>query len=121
MSQSKRRLRTDFTPGEARAGIAWLCGFALVSVLVEVGTLGTLWGVPSIVAAGVLGAVWTKGAGLWSSKSKVLPTLTWVTGYALLYLGPEVTRELMREHYIPALILLAAGIAGGMWPMLRAK
>ncbi|KAA8738438.1 hypothetical protein [Corynebacterium tuscaniense] len=115
--------RTDFTPGEARAGITWLSVGALVTLLVEVGSLDKLWGIPAIVAAWVLGGVGTKTGRLWTSKSTIalVPTWTWLVGLALLYMGPDVTRELLRTHHLPALLLLAAGTAGGIWPLLRDK
>ena len=115
--------RTDFTPAEARAGITWLSVGALVALLVEVGSLDVLWGIPAIIAAWVLGGVGTKTGRLWSQKSIIafVPTLTWLVGLVLLYIGPEVTRELLRTHHSQALLLLVAGTAGGIWPLLRAK
>lgn len=121
--QQQPQPRTDFTPGEARAGIAWISVGALVALLVEVGSLDKLWGIPAIIAAAVLGGVGTKTGRLWTSKSIIalVPTFTWLAGLALLYVGPDVTRELLRTHYIPALLLLAVGVAGGVWPLLRGK
>ena len=115
--------RTDYTASEARWGIGWILGFAVMSALIQITSIDLAWGIPSVIAAGFFGAVWTKTARLWTSKSVVvlLPTVFWVGSFTLFFFGVEVTRALLAEHCIRAIALLSAGIIGGIWPLARSR
>lgn len=120
----QRRIRTDFTVAEARSGIAWLSAGALVMVLVEVASISTLYGVPSILAAAALGAVLTRTARLWvrgADSLALVPLGAWIIGFALLALGPEVTAAMIAENKIRCAVLLAAACVGGVWPIVARK
>lgn len=114
------QVRTDFTAAEARTGLTWLSVGAGMAVLVEVASISTLYGVPSILAAAGLGAVFTRTALLWVRDRRLLalvPLLAWICGFALLALGPEVTAAMVAENKIRCAVLLAAACGGGVWPI----
>ncbi|WKK61278.1 hypothetical protein QYQ98_09735 [Corynebacterium sp. P3-F1] len=116
--------RTDFTAAEACSGIAWLSAGALVMVLVEVASISTLYGIPSMLAAAGLGAVLTRTARLWvrgANALALLPLGAWIIGFALLALGPEVTAAMIAENKIRCAVLFAAACGGGVWPILARK
>lgn len=116
--------RTDFSPAEARSGLMWLSVGAVGSGLVEVASISSLYGVPSILAAAGLGAVFTRTALLWT-RGRVLgaliPLLAWICGFLLLAVGPEVTAAIIAEYKIRCVILLAAACAGAVWPIVARK
>ena len=120
-----REVRTDFTAAEARSGIMWLSAGALVMVLVEVASISTLYGIPSILAAAGLGAVLTRTARLWvrngNSLLPLVPLAAWIIGFALLALGPEVTSAMVAENKIRCAVLFAAACGGGVWPIVARK
>lgn len=102
-------VRDDFTRREAIAGLVWLSIGALVSLVLEAVYLNWLW----VVAALLFNAVVTKTARLWSSKWALLPLAVWVAGFfASLALLPPTGWSL---------VLLVAGIVGGVWPLVRRK
>ena len=116
--------RTDFSPAEARSGLAWLSVGAGVMVLVEVASISTLYGVPSILAAAFLGAVLTRTSLLWTRGQKLpalVPLLVWICCFALLAVGPEVTAAIVAENKIRCGLLLAAACAGAVWPIAARK
>lgn len=102
-------VRDDFTRREAIAGLVWLSIGALVSLVLEAVYLNWLW----VVAALLFNAVVTKTARLWSSKWALLPLAVWVAGFfvSLALLPPTGW----------SLVLLVAGIVGGVWPLVRRK
>lgn len=116
--------RTQFHPGEARTGLTWLSVGAGMAGLVEVASISSAYGVPSILAAAGLGAVFTRTALLWVGKHTLralVPLIAWLCVFALLALGPEVTATLIDEHKIRSAILLAAACGGGVWPIVARK
>lgn len=119
-----REVRTDFTAAEARSGIMWLSAGALVMVLVEVASISTLYGIPSILAAAVLGAVLTRTALLWvrdRTLRALVPLVVWICGFVLLAIGPEVTQAMVAENKIRCAVLLAAASGGAVWPIVARK
>lgn len=102
-------VRDDFTRREAIAGLVWLSIGALVSLVLEAVYLNWLW----VVAALLFNAVVTKTARLWSRKWALLPLAVWVAGFfvSLALLPPTGW----------SLALLLAGVAGGVWPLIRSK
>lgn len=116
--------RSDFTPAEARSGLTWLSVGAGMMGLVEVASISVLYGVPSILAAGFLGAVLTRTALLWTRGRKLpalVPLLVWISCFALLAVGPEVTAAIVAENKIRCGLLLAAACAGAVWPIATRK
>ncbi|MDK8626474.1 hypothetical protein [Corynebacterium appendicis] len=116
--------RTDFTPAEARSGLTWLSVGAGMAGLVEVASISVLYGVASILAAGLLGAVFTRTALLWTRGRRLpalVPLLVWICSFVLLAVGPEVTAAIVAENKIRCGLLLAAACAGGVWPIVARK
>lgn len=116
--------RNDFTPAEARSGLTWLSVGAGMTGLVEVASISVLYGVPSILAATVLGAVLTRTSLLWTRGQKLpalVPLLVWICLFGLLAVGPEVTAAIVAENKIRCGLLLAAACAGGVWPIVARK
>ena len=116
--------RTDFSPAEARSGLMWLSVGAVGSGLVEVASISSLYGVPSILAAAGLGAVFTRTALLWTRGRRLpaaVPLLVWICSFVLLAVGPEVTAAIVAENKIRCGLLLAAACAGGVWPIVARK
>lgn len=92
--------------------------------LVEVASISVLHGVPSILAAGLLGAVLTRTALLWTRGRRLpaaVPLLVWICSFVLLAVGPEVTAAIVAENKIRCGLLLAAACAGGVWPIVARK
>lgn len=102
-------VRDDFSRGEAVAGLVWLSIGAAVSLLLEVVYLNWIW----VVAALLFNAVLTKTARLWSQRHALLPLGVWAVAFfvSLAVLPPTGW----------SFALLFAGVAGGVWPLLRAK
>ena len=102
-------VRDDFSRGEAVAGLVWLSIGAAVSLLLEVVYLNWIW----VVAALLFNAVLTKTARLWSQRHALLPLGVWGCAFfiSLAILPPTGW----------SLVLLVAGIVGGVWPLVRRK
>lgn len=102
-------LRDDFTRREAIAGLVWLSIGALVSLVLEAVYLNWLW----VVAALLFNAVLTKTARLWSTRWALAPLGVWAAAFfvSLAVLPPTGW----------SLALLLAGVAGGVWPLIRSK
>ena len=117
-------VRTDFTRGEARSGLAWLSVGAGLSGLVEVASISTLYGVVSILAAAGLGVVFTRTALLWVRRRTwlaLIPLWAWICAFIMLAVGPEVTATIVAENKIRCALLLAAAVAGAVWPIAMRK
>lgn len=116
--------RTQFRPGEARTGLTWLSAGAGTAGLVEVASISSAYGVPSILAAAGLGAVFTRTALLWVGKHTLralVPLIAWLCVFVLLAVGPEVTAAIVAANKIRCGLLLAAACAGGVWPIVARK
>lgn len=117
-------VRDNFSRGEAAAGLAWLSVGALLSLALEVVYLGTGAGallMPLVALA--FNAVLTKTARLWGSARWValVPLGAWLAGFAAaLAVMPALGFATVPAN-ASALLLLAAGVFGGVWPLLRAK
>lgn len=102
-------IRDNFSRGEAIAGITWLSVGALGSLILEVAYLNWFW----VIIAAVFNAVLAKTARLWSSKSMIVPLAVWAAAlFASMIILPPTGWTLA---------LLIAGLAGGVWPLLKAK
>lgn len=104
-------VRDNFSRGEVVAGLTWLSVGALVSVVLETVYLGW-W---SFLVALLFNVVLTKTARLWSPRPGValIPLVAWLAGFAVALALLPPTAGLVA--------LPLAGIAGGVWPLLRAK
>lgn len=102
-------VRDDFSRGEAVAGLVWLSVGALVSLALEVVYLSWIWAVVALL----FNAVLTKTARLWSQTWALAPLGVWGCAFfiSLAVLPPTSW----------SLVLLAAGIVGGVWPLVRRK
>ncbi|AKE38870.1 hypothetical protein [Corynebacterium camporealensis] len=125
-------IRSDFTRGEAVMGLIWLSLAALTSLVLEVVYLGARLPLPgdgsiafpiTILIAGWFNWVLTRTAKLWTTHMAVacIPLAVWLLGYFLLLLGVEITGDQMLANNIRSVLLLFAGVAGGVWPFFRAK
>ncbi|MCT1627772.1 hypothetical protein M3B04_02290 [Corynebacterium sanguinis] len=118
-------VRDNFSRGEAVWGIIWLCIGAAVSVLLEVVYLGaTVFGLPfplSIVAAFFFNAVLTKTALLWSSIRAIafIPLAVWVGVFLVLLVVLPAGATMLAPNNILTVVLMFAGLAGGVWPVLK--
>lgn len=128
----ERIVRTDFSRGEAVAGLVWLSVAALISVLLQVVYLGTWVTLPggfrlavpyTIVLAFLFNMVLTRTARLWDPRPLVaaVPLYTWLAGFLLLLSGVAVTGDQLVGDNIRTVLLLFAGVAGGVWPLVRGK
>ncbi|GAB2508414.1 hypothetical protein CATRI_04715 [Corynebacterium atrinae] len=129
---NERIIRTDFSRGEVIFGLVWLSVGALVSVLLEIVYLGTWISLPggakvafpyTIAIAFLFNIVLTRTARLWSSTPAValIPLVVWCLGFFGLMLGGGVTGDQLVISSIRSVALLGAGIAGGIWPLIRGK
>ena len=102
-------VRDDFSRGEAVAGLVWLSVGALVSLALEVVYLSWIWAVVALL----FNAVLTKTARLWSQTWALAPLGVWGCAFFIsLAVLPSTSWSL---------VLLAAGIVGGVWPLVRRK
>ncbi|MDO5668672.1 MAG: hypothetical protein Q4G50_01585 [Corynebacterium sp.] len=129
---SQGLVRTDFSRGEAIGGLVWLSVAAAISVLLEVVYLGTWVTLPggarlavpyTIILAFLFNMVLTRTARLWNPAPVVaaIPLYVWLGGYFALMMGVAVTGDQLVGSNIRSVLLLAAGVAGGVWPLVRAK
>ena len=122
---SETVVRDNFSRGEAVWGIVWLCIGAAVSVLLEVVYLGaTVFGVPlpmSIVVAFLFNAVLTRTALLWASirASALIPLAVWVGVFLILLAVLPASGTMLVPNNILTVVLMFAGLAGGVWPVLK--
>lgn len=129
---SEAVIRDSFSRGEQIGGLVWLSIGALISLLLEIVYLGTRVELPggmsvalpwTIVAAVLLNAVFTRTARLWSRRPWValVPLGVWCLGFLLFLALPALTGDQLLGNNMRTIVLLCAGIAGGLWPMSRAK
>ena len=50
-----------------------------------------------------------------------MPLYVWIVGYLALMFGVEVTGDQLVGSNIRSVLLLFAGLAGGVWPLVRGK
>lgn len=125
--ENKSITREDYSRGEQATGLAWLSLGALFSLLLEVVYLGTWIGpVPfpyTIVVAFFFNIVLTRTAKLWTDSFLIalIPLAVWGLGFFALMFGVEITGDMLLANNIRTVLLLFAGVAGGLVPLLRAK
>ncbi|GAB3939619.1 hypothetical protein [Corynebacterium tapiri] len=121
--------RSEFSTGELISGLSWLGVGAIASLILEVVYLGTWlhvgqvalpfpWTIP--VAFG-FNMVLTRTARLWSERPVLaaVPLIVWCVGFFILLMWPAVTGNQLLGTNMRVVVLLMAGIAGGMWPLIR--
>lgn len=116
--------RTDFSRAEAVAGLIWLSIGAIVSLTVEVAFVGGAVGaVAAPLAALGFNAVLTKTARLWTPSTWIalVPLVVWVSGFFAGMLVLPAFGFAPVPANAGAVVLLLAGLAGGVWPLFRAK
>ncbi|SDS22531.1 hypothetical protein [Corynebacterium timonense] len=120
-------VRDDFSRGEAVGGLVWLSVGAALSALLEVVYLqATIFGVPfplSVVIAALFNAVLTRTARLWSPNPAValVPFFVWMGTLFLLMFAVPGTGASLVPHSLLTMLLLLAGSAGAVWPLVRPK
>lgn len=130
--QQQGFIHRDFSRGEAAAGLFWLSLGALISVFLEVMYLGTWVTLPggvsiavpyTIVIAFLFTLVLSRTAVLWTDRMAIagIPLYAWVVGYIIMLVAPAFTGDQLLGSNIRSVLLLLAGLAGGVWPLLRNK
>lgn len=127
-----RVIRTDFSRGEAAGALVWLCLGAALSCLLEVVYLGAWVALPggtrlpvpyTIVLAFLFNLVLTRTACLWTHTKAVaaIPLWAWFAVFLVLTFWVSVTGDQLVGANARSLLLLAAGLAGGGWPLVAPK
>ena len=124
-------IRTEFNRGEQVTGLVWICLGALMSLIFEVVYLGVRIPVGessvafpyTILVAFGLNMVFTRTARLWSSHPAVVlaPLVLWLVGFMGLLVAGDLGSVQALGGNIRTVLLLFAGIAGGVWPFFRVK
>lgn len=125
-------MRTDFSRGEQVTGLIWLSLGALLSLFLEVIYLtaripladGASIAFPIIIViAAAFNVVLTRTARLWSDRTYIvaIPLIVWGLGFFALMLLVPITGDVIVGNNILSLLLLLAGIGGGVWPFLKQK
>ena len=125
-------MRTDFSRGEQVTGLIWLSLGALLSLFLEVIYLtaripladGASIAFPiTIVIAAAFNVELTRTARLWSDSTYIaaIPLIVWGLGFFGLMLLVPITGDVIVGNNILSLLLLLAGIGGGVWPFLKQK
>ncbi|WP_448851217.1 hypothetical protein [Corynebacterium sp. 335C] len=123
--------RQVFVRGEVPMALTWLTVGALMGLLLEIIYLGA-WvqigsvAVPvpwTIVVAYLLNLIITNTALLWTERSilAAVPVMAWAVGYlgVLLWQGLPFGGDQAMAPGLRMVLLLAAGLAGGSWPLFR--
>lgn len=121
---------TDHSWGEVAFAYVWLCLGALVSVLLEVVYLGTwvtlpggdkvAFPYPILIALG-FNMVLTKTARLWTDRMSIylIPLIVWLLGFLTLTFWVSISGDILVGSNPRSLLLLAAGLVGGLWPLAK--
>ena len=124
-----RALDRDFTRGEIIHAYVWLSVFAAISAVVEGTYLLTLWA-PLAWAATFFGnVVLTRTAALWTHRTvlRLIPLAVWcvvwctVWSAVWLFTAPVARPEPANPAFAVMAVGAVAGLAGGLWPLTRAK
>nr|WP_162933181.1 hypothetical protein [Corynebacterium lactis] len=125
--------RENFFKGEVLGALVWLSVAAAVSLIIEVVFLGSrvnLGGVAlpvpwTIPLAYVANLIITNTALLWTrerSKASV-PVIVWAVGFGILLLWSAMPfgGDMVLGQWLRTVVLLAAGVLGGAWPLRHAR
>ncbi|WP_080795623.1 hypothetical protein [Corynebacterium pacaense] len=116
--------------GEVLGGLLWLSLGALISVMLEVIYLGTWITLPggalipfpyTILVAFLFNIVLTRTSMLWTDSRAVAatPLLVWVAGFMALSLWTLSSGDQLVPSTMRSILLLCAGVSGGIWPLLK--
>lgn len=130
MTENKGFVYTDHSTAEIALAFVWLGLSALMSVLLEVVYLGTWITLPGghnmafpypVLIAFFFNMVLTKTAQLWTERVGVvlIPLIVWILGFCTLTFWVSVSGDILVGSNPRSLALLAAGVAGGLWPWLK--
>lgn len=100
--------RDDFSRGEVVQAFVWMCIFAAIAVMLQV---GYFWAPLAIVFAGWFNAVLRRTAKLWTPNPwiQLVPLGVWVVGFWMIVgKGPSISE----------MLLLLVGI---IWPLATVK
>lgn len=121
------RDKTDIPRGEKVAGVIWLSVGALISLLLEAVNLDTrIAGIAvpfTAVIAALFNSVLTKTAALWSDLVlvKLVPLTVWLVGFFVLLSALPASGAMVLPASPLTLVLLFAGLSGGVWPLFGRK
>ena len=124
---TETRFKADIARGEKAAGLIWLSVGALISLLLEAVNLDTrIVGIAvpfTVVIAALFNAVLTKTAALWSDHLlvKLVPLIVWVVGFFVLLIALPARGAVVLPARPLTLLLLFAGLGGGVWPLFGRK
>lgn len=125
-------IHQDFSRAEAVGGLFWLSLGALLSVFLEVVYLGTRITLPggtsiafpyTILFAFFFTMVLSRTAALWTERMAIaaIPLYVWVAGYTVLLLWPVLGDAQLLGSNIRSVLLLGAGVTGGIWPLIKTR
>ncbi|QGU06991.1 hypothetical protein COCCU_05225 [Corynebacterium occultum] len=125
-------IHQDFSRAEAIGGLFWLSLGALISVFLEVMYLGTWIALPggssiafpyTILIAFFFTMVLSRTAALWSNRAVIaaIPLYVWVAGYTVMMMWPVFGDAQLLGSNIRSVLLLGAGVIGGIWPLIKVK
>ncbi|WKD60858.1 hypothetical protein CCICO_04105 [Corynebacterium ciconiae DSM 44920] len=127
-SHPEKYTYSQHSAGEIAVGVLWLSVGSIVSVLLEVVYLSTWITLPggtkfpfpyTIVIAFFFTRALTRTARLWTENLLVaaIPASVWVLGYLILTFSVSVTGDMLVGSSVLSVVLLFAGIAGGLMPL----
>ena len=130
VERNRSFIHRGLSRGEVVGGIFWLSLGALISLLLEVVYLGTWITLPggaamafpyTIILAFFFNMVLTRSSLLWTDNKPVaaIPLFTWLLGFALLLIWPLAVGDQLLGSNMRSVLLLVAGLAGGIWPLAR--
>lgn len=126
---TKSQIRMDTTRGEKISGIVWLTIGALGGLFIAVLYLGTRftvggtsWPLPwTILFAGWFNSVISRTAMLWTPNRMIagIPVMAWLIGFVILSAWPFLpfASSVLVPSTLWSMLVLVAGMAGGMWPL----
>ncbi len=130
VERNKSFIHRGLGRGEIVGGIFWLSLGALISLLLEVIYLGTWISFPdgaqiafpyTIVIAFLFNMVLTRTSMLWTDIKPVaaIPLFVWLFGFALLAVWAVAMGDQLVASTMRSVLLLSAGLAGGIWPLAK--
>lgn len=107
--------------GEIVTAMIWLSLGAIFSLLLEIVYLSSGPFPFMVVIAYFFNGVLTKTAKLWSPWASYVPLAVWLVAFFVFMLGPGISGSQLVPSNIRTVLLLIAGIVGGVWPVPKSK